>query len=1214
MSKKLLLISVFIFCSIFISHDVFAYDDKTTHPALTNNSADFYNIYFEKKLTSQEKEWLIAGSIKEDTPPRWINHFYDPVYKEGWTGEHGPAEVSQELLQKFSDVFLSPKSAVSTPNWAHNQELQAKYYLYEGNRTWERAIYEYVKNKNKEEAYRCLGHVLHLIQDMAVSEHTRNDTHTGDSPYENYASQFNRSKFYIAEDLKNQNYQPINLNSLDDYFENLSSYSNNYFFSKDTINDPKYDKPKIIEENENWGYGIDKNNTQFAIVKIRYEKLNNYDVIKVYEIKDEKFIVLNAYWIRLSREAILASAGLINLFQQEVARLENNPDDIPQLYQPSPITALGNIFISPFGEFSRLASAYNKTKTFLASVIGSIFNLAQNEPVILEPKSDIGSDNLLNTYTPTPALTPIPTPTLPPTTSSPIPNPSPSPVITPVITKENPTPGVIEPKFSVSSLPYPGFGGGGGGGTQNSNTENQELEPSSTPTPTPDTIPPDISFSISECGQSFSSDGCLLATTTLNILWSSAATDLDYFEFNNNGVVSTTTSTSTTVVILGDSTNTFTIRAKDTAGNWSETKSTTVVVSSMPVVINEVAWSGTAASPYDEWIELYNKTDYEINLDGWALYTSNNKPYIQLSNKISPRGYFLLERTDDYTISDIIPADLIYGNNHGNWALNNNGETLILSYASTTIDRTATMPNGRWPAGDENGITMERRDPDSSGNDINNWASNNRIIKNGKSAGPHFFDIDGTPKARNSANYLIAKGQPYISENIILTKENSPYVVNNTIQVFTASSTLTIKPGVVIKFYNDSGFNVYGKIIAQGIVKEQIVFENLRENEYWFGINIFNDGSIFDHTIFRQGGKWYTGTGQSMANLSVQNASATITNSIFEYSQVYGLKLVDSNSIVSNNIFRSNNRGNDPAGSNSALFVSGGSPAISNNTFSSNKIGLTLYDSSAAVDGNSFESNTIAAINSSGRLPAFTDNSGSANGINGIVIRGNLTTENGQAALKKNFLPYVIKTYSASVVAGSDLMIEKDVVMKSDKSLNIDGNLFINGEDPEDIIFTSLYDDSIGGDTNNDATSTSATPGQFPGIYVSSTGSLKAKGFTVRYAGSNAYMGQNSGGIMIDGALVNISNALFDNNYPHGIYAVSSPNIIIENVSFENHNYIGSWGIKAGLAVYNSTTTLSNVSFKNNLLGIASDTISTFVANAVEFIDNITDTSPADLW
>ena len=40
------------------------------------------------------------------------------------------------------------------------------------------------------------------------------------------------------------------------------------------------------------------------------------------------------------------------------------------------------------------------------------------------------------------------------------------------------------------------------------------------------------------------------------------------------------------------------------------------------VVINEVAWGATAASSYDEWMELYNNTGNAIDLTGWRLAAS----------------------------------------------------------------------------------------------------------------------------------------------------------------------------------------------------------------------------------------------------------------------------------------------------------------------------------------------------------------------------------------------------------------------------------------------------------------------------------------------------------------------------------------------------------------------------------------------------------------
>ena len=62
------------------------------------------------------------------------------------------------------------------------------------------------------------------------------------------------------------------------------------------------------------------------------------------------------------------------------------------------------------------------------------------------------------------------------------------------------------------------------------------------------------------------------------------------------------------------------------------------------VVINEIAWMGTVVSSADEWIELKNNTDGEIDLTNWTLKAIDGSPEINLSGIISASGYFLLER------------------------------------------------------------------------------------------------------------------------------------------------------------------------------------------------------------------------------------------------------------------------------------------------------------------------------------------------------------------------------------------------------------------------------------------------------------------------------------------------------------------------------------------------------------------------------------------
>lgn len=167
--------------------------------------------------------------------------------------------------------------------------------------------------------------------------------------------------------------------------------------------------------------------------------------------------------------------------------------------------------------------------------------------------------------------------------------------------------------------------------------------------------------------------------------------------------------------------------------------------SARDVVINEVAWGGTAASPADEWIELYNNTGATISLEGWHLVDDDNLS-LSLSGIISPHGYYLIERADDNTVSDI-PAD--WFGSFGSGGLSNSGEVLTLTDNLDNVIDTANADGGGWPegSGSPNYYSMERKDPTAP--DIAaNWCTNDGVTQNGLDAGGN--PINGTPKAPNS--------------------------------------------------------------------------------------------------------------------------------------------------------------------------------------------------------------------------------------------------------------------------------------------------------------------------------------------------------------------------------------------------------------------------------------------------------------------------------
>ena len=69
------------------------------------------------------------------------------------------------------------------------------------------------------------------------------------------------------------------------------------------------------------------------------------------------------------------------------------------------------------------------------------------------------------------------------------------------------------------------------------------------------------------------------------------------------------------------------------------------------VVINELMWTGSFVSSADEWIELKNTSDENIDLSGWKLTRLKDGNELEMvsisSGEISANGYFLISNKDE---------------------------------------------------------------------------------------------------------------------------------------------------------------------------------------------------------------------------------------------------------------------------------------------------------------------------------------------------------------------------------------------------------------------------------------------------------------------------------------------------------------------------------------------------------------------------------------
>ena len=199
------------------------------------------------------------------------------------------------------------------------------------------------------------------------------------------------------------------------------------------------------------------------------------------------------------------------------------------------------------------------------------------------------------------------------------------------------------------------------------------------------------------------------------------------------------------------------------------------------IVINEVAWMGTKESYNNEWIELYNVSSVVLDLDGWELTTEDRSVEIKLTGKIDPKGFFLLERTDDETLPSI-RADLIYKG-----GLNNKGEELKLINPEKEVIDEINCSSG-WFAGDnKEKMTMERKNALATGSNSQDWQTSK--VKG------------GTPRKENSS-----EGSP-LKENE-QRKEYDTYPKNIFINELLPSPEGSDNENEWIEIFNQNSFKV----------------------------------------------------------------------------------------------------------------------------------------------------------------------------------------------------------------------------------------------------------------------------------------------------------------------------------------------------------------------------------------------------------------------
>jgi hypothetical protein len=178
--------------------------------------------------------------------------------------------------------------------------------------------------------------------------------------------------------------------------------------------------------------------------------------------------------------------------------------------------------------------------------------------------------------------------------------------------------------------------------------------------------------------------------------------------------------------------------------------------------------------------------------------------------------------------------------------------------------------------------------------------------------------------------------------------------------------------------------------------------------------------------------------------------------------------------------------------SNGAWFVRA-SPTISNSTFSGNTCPLQGDPASTPMlSGNVYSNNTFNGY-------CIGDGE-----ISGSVVWSNAGTT------------YVIRGDIAVTATGRLTLVPGLVVKFVTTGLPVFGALYANGAQLQPVIFTTILDDSAGGDTNNNGSANGPVPSAWPGIILAPASGAPQSQLShtiIRYGGS-----QNSAGLVLDGA------------------------------------------------------------------------------------------------
>ncbi|MEQ8577537.1 MAG: NosD domain-containing protein [Balneola sp.] len=350
-----------------------------------------------------------------------------------------------------------------------------------------------------------------------------------------------------------------------------------------------------------------------------------------------------------------------------------------------------------------------------------------------------------------------------------------------------------------------------------------------------------------------------------------------------------------------------------------------------------------------------------------------------------------------------------------------------------------------------------------------------------------------------------------------------------------SGSKITIPDGMVLKRFTRFGasrvnfnmFTVNGALKVAGTSLNPVIFTSDTDDSYGQPADIYGNGSVDENDNLRFG------------NWIIYNATSNDTSNILNHAIFkFGTEAIVANSAnptITNSRFENNRYGISLTGVSE--------PFVENNTFHNldfTPLLISLVSYPQTVSGNEMSGSTYKAI-----------------GVRTETLVQDITLEKRDFGGKVGIPYFFTGTYT--VGTGAVLTIAPGVVNKFNNSrqLNVQKGLIAEGGSTPDsmIVFTSIYDDFYGGDTNADSNATNPQPGNWLGIKYEGT-SLPGVSSLDHTIIKHARGGSSYAGVLADNSSPTITNSIIAEN-DRGIMVYGSGNPSVTNSDISGNTEYG---------------------------------------------------------